>query len=426
MTDHYQRTTKDSDGGDILQKELPRYDIVCYITREWEIVPRRPHMTALAQFGRVLVVQVPMNIFSPLQKPRKFLKWLMGTDRLTQASETLFLARPWMVVPYGIAFRFPWLRGLNRWFVARHIRGFIKKLDFQAKAALIFDPAQVFLTGLAREELLCYEIVDQYASYIGLSDAQRQQIIREEEDLLRKADIVFVTNSCLYDEKSRLRSHTYVISNTADVELFAQAQAPETSVPPDLEGIPKPRIGFIGNINEIFDYELLTTLSSRHPQWSFVLLGRVNGAKEFRRSPSFRALLAQPNVHHLGWRDYPMLPSYLKGFDACLLPDVYNDLTAYVLHNKLFQYLAAGKPVVSTALPPIRAFDKENKRLIGVAETHSEFEQLLTSALNNGGDSAAVQERMRVARNYSAENMARKRVRHIQNFLAHASAGKGR
>jgi len=393
-------------------------DLVCYLIQEWDILPRRPHLTALAQYSRVLLVQVPLTIDSPLRKPRKFLRWLTGRDRLRQISQSLFIARPLALVPYGVSFRYPWLRRANEWLMNRSIRSMTRRLGLQVKAAFIFDPAQEFLIGKANEELLCYEIVDQYANYPGVSAVQREQIIREEQVLLQRADIVFVPNSGFLQEKSRSRSHTYVISNTADADLFATTQNPDTLVPDDLENISEPRIGYIGNLNDLVDCDLLNHISANHPDWSFVLLGRVDGTQVFRDSGSFKTLMRRPNVHFLGWRDYALLPKYLKGFSVCMVPWVNNHFTLLHQPNKLFQYLGGGKPVVSTALPQINALNDEIDHMIGVAETYEAFEELIAVALASNEDHDVVQERMRVARIYSAENMARERIRRISEYRA--------
>ncbi len=399
-------------------ENLPRYDLVCYLLQEWDILPRRPHLTALGQLGKVLLVQVPITIDSPLRKPVKFMRWLTGKDRLSRLSETLFLARPLALVPYGISFRYPWLRRINRWLMGIAVHSLVRRLKFKPKAAVIFDSAQSYLVGLAGEELLCYEIVDQYANYTSLSPDEKAQIVREENELLRKADIVFIPNASFMEEKSRSRSHTYVVSNTVDVDLFAKAHARETQAPTDLERIPGKRIGYIGNINSWMDCDLLNYLAQNHPEWSFVLLGRVDGTKEFRGSSAFKTLQQQPNAHFLGWRDYTLLPNYLKGMHACMLPWMNNNLTMYHQPNKLFQYLAAGKPIVSTALPQVIALNSEIGDLISIANDYQEFAQLLSKAMSKEEDKAVVEKRLRAANRYSSLNMARERIKHIADYYA--------
>ena len=424
MTERTHETDADGEKPGMVEVGVPpRCDIVCYLLAEWDILPRRPHLAALAQFGRVLLVQVPMNVISPLQKPRKFLRWLTGKDGLCRVADSLYMCRPAGAVPFGIAFRYPWLRPINRWLAAPSIRRFVRQLGLKAKAAFIFDPAQKFFIGLAGEEILCYEIIDQYADYPTFSAAQREQIIREEEELLRRADIVFVPNSRFYEEKSQLQPNTYVISNTASVEMFARAQAHESEVPTDLARIPGPRIGYVGNINHLMDCRLLLFLSERNPEWSFVMLGNVDGNRSFRSSRDFGALRERPNVHFLGWRDYMLLPTYLAGVSACIVPWVVNRITEYHQPNKLFQYLAAGKPVVASALPQVRAFSQEHGGLIGIAETYEEFEYLLASALNGGKNWGSAEERIRVAMKYSAERMALRRVQRIAEVSASRSHG---
>lgn len=412
----------DSDSSTAEERVPPRFDIVCYLLAEWDTLPRRPHLSALARFGRVLLVQVPMNVISPIQKPRKFLRWLTGRNGPRAIADSLYMCRPAAAVPFGIAFQYPWLRPVNRWLAGRAIRRYLRQLDFKPKAAIIFDPAQDFFIGLAGEEVLCYEIIDQYADYPAFSVAQREQIIREEQALLRRADVVFVPHSGFLEEKSRHQPNTHIISNTAEVESFVKAQSRETRLPEDLTRIPAPRVGYIGNINHLMDCELLLFLSERNPEWSFVMLGNVNGDRNFRSSAGFRALQKRRNVHFLGWRDYALLPAYLAGMSAGIIPFVVNHNTkSHGQPNKLFQYLAAGKPVVSSALPAARDFSRQHGGLVDIAETYDEFEQLLAAALTNGENEQNVRDRIRVARMYSPDRSALRRVRLIADVSASRS-----
>ena len=148
-----------------------RYDIVCYLVEEWDRLPRRPHLEALGRIARVLLIEKPMNAYSPVQKPRKFLRWLLHRDRITQLGANLYLARPAMAVPYGLGFRYPWLARINRWLVKGGVSRAVRRLGMQPDAAFIFSPAQNFLRDVAGEHVLCYEIIDQYADYPGLSSS---------------------------------------------------------------------------------------------------------------------------------------------------------------------------------------------------------------------------------------------------------------
>jgi glycosyltransferase involved in cell wall biosynthesis len=144
----------------------------------------------------------------------------------------------------------------------------------------------------------------------------------------------------------------------------------ETIVPSDLAAIPQPRIGFVGMIDPVrFDAELIRSLAA-HSEFHFVLVGGLSGGA--------RDLLPDgPNIHWLGMKPVSQLPAYLKGIDVCIMPYRLNEATHNIYPLKLHEYLATGKPVVSTAIPAVEAL----RDLIYVADTAQHFADLLQDAV---------------------------------------------
>jgi glycosyltransferase involved in cell wall biosynthesis len=156
-----------------------------------------------------------------------------------------------------------------------------------------------------------------------------------------------------------------------DHELFAAALSEATAVPADLAALPQPVLGFYGTIQDWVDLKLIAALAGRHPEWSFALIGRTSVDTE--------SLSKYPNVHFLGRKDHSTLPAYCKGFAVGLIPYILNERILHVNPIKLREYLSAGLPVVSTALPEVANY----REFCHLAESPEEFERGIEIALRD-------------------------------------------
>src|SRR2546425_11395747 len=170
-----------------------------------------------------------------------------------------------------------------------------------------------------------------------------------EERLLAKADVVIASSQLASDRKRRAIASTFLVTHGVDGEHFRRACHPDTVVPDDLAALPRPVLGFYGLTAVWVALELFRFLAVSRPQWSFALIGRTQ--------TDVGGLQGLPNVHLLGRKDYQLLPAYCKGFDAAVLPFVINDLTNAANPLKLREYLAAGLPVVASAIPQVEKPD---------------------------------------------------------------------
>jgi glycosyltransferase involved in cell wall biosynthesis len=157
------------------------------------------------------------------------------------------------------------------------------------------------------------------------------------------ADLVICTAETLRQAKAPLNPRTYTVTNGAQVDHFVHTQDSGIRVAADIQGLPKPVIGYIGTVFEWVDQEMIAFAAQRHPDWSFVLVGPI--ATDVSR------LRPLQNVHMIGPRPYAELPRYLKGFDAATVPFVFHDVTLRASPVKFYEYLASGVPVVATKLP---------------------------------------------------------------------------
>jgi UDP-galactopyranose mutase len=176
-----------------------------------------------------------------------------------------------------------------------------------------------------------------------------------ERELVAKADIVFTGGSSLYEAKKDRHDNVHCFPSSVDRAHFAKARS-RLFDPADQEDLPKPRLGFYGVLDERFDAELLGRIAEMRPNWSFVMVGPIVKISE-------DDLPHRHNIHYLGGKTYDQLPSYLCGWDVALMPFAMNESTQFISPTKTPEYLAGGKPVVST---PVRDVVRHYGKLEGV------------------------------------------------------------
>ena len=182
-----------------------------------------------------------------------------------------------------------------------------------------------------------------------------EHLLGFEQELIDRADIVFTGGSSLYEAKKDRHASVHCFPSSVDRNHFAKARA-RLFDPVDQEELPKPRLGFYGVIDERFDTELLAKAAAMRPDWSFVMIGPVVKISD-------EDLPKRPNIHYLGGKTYEQLPDYLAGWDVALMPFAMNESTEFISPTKTPEYLAGGKPVVST---PIRDVVRHYGHLEGV------------------------------------------------------------
>ncbi|MEA3067785.1 MAG: hypothetical protein QOK41_1192 [Sphingomonadales bacterium] len=198
------------------------------------------------------------------------------------------------------------------------------------------------------------------------------RLLELEQELIDKADIVFTGGSSLYEAKKDRHPNVHCFPSSVDRTHFAKARGGLFD-PADQEDLPRPRLGFYGVIDERFDTELVARVAEMRPDWSLVVVGPVVKISE-------EDLPKQPNIHYLGSKTYDQLPAYLSGWDVALMPFAMNESTQFISPTKTPEYLAGGKPVVST---PIRDVVRHYGQLeaVKIASTPEEFVAACEQAL---------------------------------------------
>lgn len=212
------------------------------------------------------------------------------------------------------------------------------------------NPVQWFYSPMSAPVLLgrfgargtVYDCMDELANFRFAPP----DIADRERFLLSRADVVFTGGYQLYESKSRHHSTVYFHGCGVDAGHFGRARLASTVVPEAVAGLPGPVFGYVGVVDERLDYPLIEALAREFPDASVVMAGPLAKVEQ-------ADLPDLPNIHWLGQQPYEALPSLVKGFDVCLMPFALNEATRYINPTKTLEYMAAGKPVVSTAVADV-------------------------------------------------------------------------
>jgi glycosyltransferase involved in cell wall biosynthesis len=222
------------------------------------------------------------------------------------------------------------------------------------------DPmAVVAFAGHCNERAIVYDCMDELSQFKGAPANLRER----ERQLLLMADVVFCGGRKMREKRLRLNPNCHFYGTGVDCNHFGAARTEVLAVDPEIARLEGHILGYFGVIDERLDYELLATLADADPAWNIVMIGptaKIDPADLPRR----------PNLHWLGPRSYTQLPAITKGFSVCLMPFALNAATEFINPTKALEYMASGRPVVSTSLDEVKTnFAPE----CCIAETHADF-----------------------------------------------------
>jgi polysaccharide pyruvyl transferase CsaB len=291
------------------------------------------------------------------------------------------------------------------------------KKSFDALASLIKNEHLInplclldhpFWTPLAEQlnkqfnSKIVYDCMDDHSGF----EVTHPQFQARESSLIATSDMVVTTSQILFDRLSKIHKNCILVPNAGDFDHFNRIPVREIS---PIAELPRPVIGYYGAIAEWFDTASIHAAATRHPDWSFAMIGNTTGV-------DLRELKKLPNVHFLGEKPYKSLPAYLAGFDVATIPFRRIPLTEATNPVKVFEYLSAGKPVVATSLPELLP----HKEVLYLYSTPEELTSKLEQALEE--DNIQVQEkRVELARNNTWEMRYRSLQSSIDTLYGKAS-----
>jgi teichuronic acid biosynthesis glycosyltransferase TuaH len=232
--------------------------------------------------------------------------------------------------------------------------------------------------------------------------------IISEEILVRNSDIVICTSKQLYKEKKLQNPNTHFIPNAADINHSRRALDEHLPIHPKIASLKKPVIGYFGNIERRIDFELVREVADMNKEKSFVFVGPVSS--EFVPQSFFET----PNIYYLERQPYSEMPGILKGFDVALLPFKKDNVSNTIFPLKLFEYLGAGKAVVSTNFnPDLYEFTGD---CVAYCSTTEEFSSAIMQCLLNE-NAQRIQERLTIAKENTWEKITEKISNLIENHI---------
>jgi UDP-galactopyranose mutase len=232
-----------------------------------------------------------------------------------------------------------------------------------------YTPMALAFTRHLNPTAVVYDCMDDLSAFKNPPTALRAL----DAELMRRASLVLTGGQSLFEARRHLHHNIYPFPSSVDVNHFAQARLLDTD-PPDQARIPKPRLGFFGVIDERMDLALLEGIADARPDWQLVMIGPV-----VKIDPA--SLPQSDNIHFLGGKTYAELPHYVAGWNVALLPFARNEATRFISPTKTPEYMAAGKPVVSTSIRDvIRPYGQQG--LVRIADDAPGFVRACTAAMS--------------------------------------------
>ena len=347
------------------------FDLVCFSHLRWDFVYQRPQhlLSRFARARRVFFVEEP--VFSDSSDSSRL--------EISPRADNLFVVVP-QLNPNDAETNS--INDLTR-----------RLLDEMFRAENVDDYVLWYYTPMALEfsehlkpQAIVYDCMDE----LSLFKFAPPTLLSNEEKLLRASDAVFTGGQSLYEAKQNRHENIHAFPSSIDVKHFKKARA-ASEEQTDQGAIPHPRLGFIGVIDERMDLDLLRETAAMRPDWHLVMIGPVVKIAE-------EDLPRAENIHYLGKKEYEELPAYIAGWDAALMPFAINDSTKFISPTKTPEYLAAGKPVVSTAIRDVVRPYGENG-LVHIASTAEEFVGAIERALRED-----TEERLKKVDEFLSEN----------------------
>lgn len=266
------------------------------------------------------------------------------------------------------------------------------------------DPMAVTAyAGHLGERMIVYDCMDELSQFQGAA----AELVERERELTRIADVVFCGGRKMREKRLPLNANTHFYGTGVDCDHFGAALSTSLPVDPEIAALKGPVLGYFGVVDERLDYTLLAALADANGDWNIAMVGpvaKVNPASLPRR----------PNLHWLGARPYEQLPSITKGFAVSLMPFALNAATEYINPTKALEYMAAGRPVVATAISEVRSNFSSVSR---IARTHEEFIKMCGREARSPSR-LRIQRGIKLASENTWEAIAAKMDAHIDEALA--------
>ena len=327
-----------------------KFDLVVLSHLRWDFVYQRPQhlLSRCAQERRVIFVEEPVfggdaTRMDVSERPQGVTVLVPHIpDRLVENSEAL---------------------------TAELLRDTLNDLGIRESALWYYTAMAIGYSQYLEPVVTIYDAMDELSAFDGAHPELRSR----EQELFRRADLVFTGGRSLYESKRKQHHDVHCFPSSVDVAHFAQAKS-VTELPADERDIPTPRIGFYGVVDERFDIKLLGEVAALRPEYHFVVIGPV-----VKIDPA--TLPQAANIHYLGGKSYAELPQHLAAWDVAMMPFAKNGSTRFISPTKTPEYLAAGRPLVSTSITDV-VTPYGDMGLVSIADTAQDFATAIDGLLN--------------------------------------------
>lgn len=329
-------------------------DIVCvsFVTWDDHWGTSQQQMSRLARKNRVFFMDQPISPLSFVTGVRsrravwtQFKRWLSGPR---QVAENVWAGAPPPILPFRTN---RIVNAINAAIIRRWLGRSARKLGFKDVIFWNFEPGLPGLGRGVRPALSVFHCVDDFSAipyWWHSGDGQ----MRLEAQCCRESDVVICTGRKLVESRRQYNDNIHFVPEGADVAAFIASASDDIRVPEGLANLPKPVVGYVGVIDFRLDVPLIEYMADQRPQWSFALVGPMKGD-----TLDMSKLRSMPNVHFFGRQKLEDVPAFVKGMDVCTIPYVLNDYTHHIFPLKLYEYMAAGKPNVASAMEEMLPYE---------------------------------------------------------------------
>ena len=384
--------------------------IVYIATNPWNDIWRRRHqiISRIAKNNKVLWVEPPLNLFSSSAVSRIKLKRLVEfLWNPREEKKNVFIFPLINMFPFN---RFYVIKKLNRAIYLFFFKKAIWSLELTNPILWVtFNRSFEHFIGELGEKLVCYDAFDKITRF---ADEHNLLMIKKieswEEEVCKRAVIIFSMSDILKKYLERYNKNVFTVLNGVDFKLYSKSLSHDIETPSDIKGIKKPIVGSISSIGKPTDMDLINFIAYNHPDLSIVMIGPILPPVDCQ---SIKELKKFKNVHFIGMKNVQFLPNYLKSIDVALIPlKPREEGNMYISHpNRLFMYMAAGKPIVTTRLSEIDKY----KDVLKIADNKEEFIPLIEQSLKENSN-RLIQKRINLAK----QNTWDKRVELVSRLIA--------
>ena len=375
--------------------------IVCDSNIPWRFNRYSKHhlMAQFAKSSRVFFVNPQVDWFEYLKRRKLGFFRRVGNEENLNIFDSLAL-------PFRAKSEFA--RKADPLYFSRQVRRLLRGVKEEELILFIGNPAKIFLLDTFKNcACSVYHCSDNLSALF--EGRLRERMVCWEEELISRVDLVIAASKPLLEKCLRLNPNSYLVEHGVDEGFYPISGG--QGIPGDLREIKAPRIGYVGCIDRKIDFGLLEFVIKGHAEKSFVFIGPVHPKSE----PGFDLLGKYRNFFHLGSRPWNVIPGYVKNFDLCLLPLVIDEFTSVMTCPlKLREYIAAGKAVVSTAIP----VDEGLRLAVRIGRNKREFSSLIDAALSQAQGPEHAQRISALAKDWSWEQKAEEIGRLINGVIA--------